>query len=271
MSASSSELKQFATQSSAISEKAKASAMALSANTVQVWPGGARFSTIQAAMDSITGASAQEQYQVAVGPGTYNENVVMKDYVYVIGSGQDVTIITAPPQQNAANGVVNSASGGGISELTINAPGAGWGSWPIGIKICGSGKFHVSGVTINAGAGATGDNVRGITNNAGSYAGSVIVGQSIINLTGDSQTTCVGMELFGSGGLTVMAELTAIQCTGGAQNFGISTAAGANVTADDSKIIANTYALYNSDGGSPITANQCTISGPVSSGVVVNN
>ena len=255
MSASSSELKQFATQSSAISEKAKASAMALSANTVQVWPGGARFSTIQAAMDSITGASAQEQYQVAVGPGTYNENVVMKDYVYVIGSGQDVTIITAPPQQNAANGVVNSASGGGISELTINAPGAGWGSWPIGIKICGSGKFHV----------------RGITNNAGSYAGSVIVGQSIINLTGDSQTTCVGMELFGSGGLTVMAELTAIQCTGGAQNFGISTAAGANVTADDSKIIANTYALYNSDGGSPITANQCTISGPVSSGVVVNN
>lgn len=271
MSASSSELKQFATPSSAISEKAKASAMALSANTVQVWPGGARFSTIQAAMDSITGASAQEQYQVAVGPGTYNENVVMKDYVYVIGSGQDVTIITAPPQQNAANGVVNSASGGGISELTINAPGAGWGSWPIGIKICGSGKFHVSGVTINAGAGATGDNVRGITNNAGSYAGSVIVGQSIINLTGDSQTTCVGMELFGSGGLTAMAELTAIQCTGGAQNFGISTAAGANVTADDSKIIANTYALYNSDGGSPITANQCTISGPVSSGVVVNN
>ncbi|MBL7733497.1 MAG: hypothetical protein JNM88_20175, partial [Chitinophagaceae bacterium] len=106
-----------------MSAETKAIAAALPANTVQVWPGGTSFTTIQAAINSITGASQQEQYQVAVGPGTYNENVVMKDYVYVIGSGQDVTIITAPPQSSPFNGVVNSASGGGISELTINAPG----------------------------------------------------------------------------------------------------------------------------------------------------
>lgn len=254
-----------------MSAETKAIAAALPANTVQVWPGGTSFTTIQAAINSITGASQQEQYQVAVGPGTYNENVVMKDYVYVIGSGQDVTIITAPPQSSPFNGVVNSASGGGISELTINAPGAGWGSWPVAIKICGSGSFHISGVTMNVGAGANGDNARGITNNTGSYAGKVIVSQSIINVTGDAQTTCTGIELFGMSGITMLLNLVAIQCNGGAQNFGITTAVNAQLTLEDSKVIAATWALYNSDGTAPITANQCTIVGPVSSGVVVNN
>ena len=267
-------LQTFINQSVSLVTKTKAIALALPPNTAQVWPGGAKFSTIQAAIDSITGASQQEQYQVAVGSGTYNENVVMKDYVYVIGSGQDVTIITAPPQQSNANGVVNSASGGGISELTINAPGSAWGSWPAGIKICGTGNFHISGVTINSGAGSTGDNVRGITNNTGSYTGNIILGQSILNLSGDNQSTCVGLELFGSSGgpsLNVLINLCTIQATGGLQNYGVSTAIGATVTIDDSKIIAATWALYNSDGASLITANQCTIDGPVSSGVVVNN
>jgi hypothetical protein len=264
----------FINQSASLSAATKKIGLALAPNTAQVWPGGAIFSTIQAAIDSITNASPQLQYQVAVGSGTFNENVVMKDYVYVIGSGQDVTIITAPPQQSFAAGVVNSASGCGIGELTINAPGAGWGTCPIGIKICGSGKFHISGVTINSGAGATGDNVRGISNNTGSYTGNVIVGQCIFNLTGDSQSPGVGIELFGLGlasPITLLVNLTAIQVATSSQNFGVSTASGAAVTLEDSKIIAATWALYNSDGGSPITANQCAIQGPVSSGVVVNN
>jgi pectin methylesterase-like acyl-CoA thioesterase len=268
-------LQQFANQSAALVSATKNIALAMPPNTVQVWPGGATFSTIQDAINSISGASPQEIYQVAVSSGTFNENVVMKDYIYIIGAGQDVTIITAPAQQNFAAGVVNSASGGGISELTINAPGSSWGACPMGIKICGSGNFHISGVTINSGAGSTGDNVRGISNNTGSYAGNIIIGQSIFLLTGDNQSTCVGVDLFGNGfgsnALTAFINLTAIQVAGAAQNFGVAASVGASVTLDDSKIIANTWALYNSDGGSPITANQCAISGPVSAGVVVNN
>lgn len=267
---SSSALQSFGKKSATLLASAKKTALALPANTVQVWPGGATFSKIQDAINSITGASAQEQYQVAVGSGTYNENIVMKDYVYVIGSGQNSTIITAPPQSSPFNGVVNSASGGGISELTINAPGAGWGNWPIGIKICGAGKFHISGVTINSGAGSNGDNVRGITNNTGSYTGNVLLTQSIINVTGDSQSTCDCIEIIGNG-MVLFIDLSTMQATNGLQNFGVISANGASVTLDDSKIIAATWALYNSDGASPITANQCTISGPVSGGVVVNN
>src|SRR5689334_9126499 len=113
MSTLNSGLTSFIDQSKAFVAKTQPIAAALPANTVQVWPGGAKFTTIQAAIDSITNASPQLQYQVAVGPGTYKENVVMKDYIYIIGAEQDVTIITAPPQQQAAAGVVNSASGGG--------------------------------------------------------------------------------------------------------------------------------------------------------------
>lgn len=267
---SASELKAFGEQSASLVASAKKTALALPANTVQVWPGGATFSKIQDAINSITGASPQEQYQVTVGSGTFNENIVMKDYVYVIGSGQDVTVITAPSQSSPFNGVVNSASGGGIAELTINAPGAGWGNWPVGIKICGAGKFHISGVTINCGAGSNGDNVRGITNNTGSYTGSVILSQSIVNATGDAQSTCCGIELIGNG-MIMFVNLTALQAINGMQNFGVISAGGCNITLDDSKIIAATWALYNSDNASPITANQCTISGPVSAGVIVNN
>jgi hypothetical protein len=275
MSALTPELQTFNDQSVALITKTKKLSLSLAPNTVQVWPGGAIFNTIQAAINSITNASPQVQYQVAVGSGTYNENVVMKDYVYVMGAGQDVTIITAPPQQSFAAGVVNSASGGGISELTINAPGGAWGTCPVGIKICGSGNFHISGVTINSGSGGIGDNVRGITNNTGSYSGNVILGQSILNLSANSQSTCVGIELFGTSGgnpvMTMLVNLTTIQVAANAQNFGVTTAVYSNVTLEDSKIIANTWALYNSDGVSPITANQCTIQGPVSGGVVVNN
>lgn len=270
----SADLQSFIDQSDNIFAQAKIEAMALAPNTAQVWPGGAVFNTIQAAIDSITGAGPQEQYQVAVGSGTFKENIVMKDYVYVIGAGQDVTVITAPAQSSPVNGVVNSASGCGISELTIEAPGAGWGAWPIGINICGSGKFHISGVTINCGEGGTGNNVRAITNNIGSHAGNVILGSSILHVTGDSQSGCSGIEIFGSSPgspLTLLINLTAISASGGGQNYGVTSAIYATVTLDNSKIIANTYALYNSDGSAPITANQCTIDGPVSGGVVVNN
>ncbi len=270
MSMTTSELQSFAERSASLVATTQKLSAALAPNTAQVWPGGAIFSTIQAAIDSITGASPQEQYQVAVGSGTFNESITLKDYVYVIGAGQGVTIITATPQGNTINGVVNSASGGGISEVTINAPGSSWGSWPVGIKICGTGKFHISGVNINCGAGGTGDNIRGITNNTGSDTGNIVVGQCNIILSGDGQSTCVGMELFGAG-MVVLVNLTTLQASGGGQNFGVSTATGANVTLEDSKIIAATYALYNSDGTGPITANQCSIEGPVSSGVVVNN
>lgn len=271
MSALTAEVQSFVKLSNSIFAESKQRAMALPANTAQVWPGGQTFNSIQSAINSITNASAQLQYQVAVGSGTYNENVTMKDYVYVTGAGQDVTIITAPGQAQFGSGVVNSASNCGISEVTLNATGGSWGTCPVGVKIMGNGQFHISGVNINTSdSNNGGNNVRGITNNTGSYGGNVILGQSNINASGASETTAVGIELFGMSGFTIFINLSTIQvqCASG---FGVSTAVNATATLDDSKIIAPVWALFNSDGTAPITANQCTIDGPVSSGVTVNN
>lgn len=276
MSALSQALSSFIQQSNAFMAEGLKQATALPPQTVQVWPGATTFTTIQAAINSINNASQQLQYQVAVGEGTFNENVAMKDYVYITGAGQGKTFITAPPQTSFANGVVDSASGCGISEVTINAPGGGWGSCPTGIKITGSGKFHISGVTINSGSSSdVGNNTRGITNNTGSYTGNLIIGSSIFNIQGGDNTTAVGVDLFGYYGVpnppVLLIDVSAIVVSSNAQSFGVSTSGGATVTLDQSKVVAATFSLYDSDQSSLITANQCTISGPVSQGVVVND
>jgi hypothetical protein len=249
----------------------KAIAVTLPPNTVQVWPGGATFTSIQAAINSITNAGPQLQYQVAVGAGTYNEAVTMKDFVFIIGSGSTVTTITAPGASNP-NGVITSAANGGVSEITLISQSGGWGTWTAGVLYSGSsaGKFHISGVHIISGdKNAVGNNVRGISNNTGSYAGNLIISQTIIEATGGDSSTAEGMELFGMGGLTVLANLVTINVQSQAQSFGITTAVNAIVNIEESKIIAQTWALYNSDGTATITATDCVIDGPVSSGVIV--
>lgn len=264
----------FAGQSKSILSNGKQLTSAVAPNTAQVWPGGAIFPGIQAAINSITDAGPQVEYQVVVGAGTYNEYVTMKDYVYIIGSGIGNTIITAAGQLNPSAGVVNSASNCGIGDLSIMATGGSWGVWPIGIKICGSGSFHISGVVITSSdSNLGGNNVRGITNNTGSYSGNVIIGSSTIQASGAAQTTATGIECFGwsgTAGFTLLIELTSITVQG-TESFGLTTAVGASATLEDSKIAATVWALYNSDGASPITADQCTITGPVSPGVTVNN
>jgi hypothetical protein len=275
MSATSTESVQaFTNQSQNIFAKGKQLTASLAPNTAQVWPGGATFSTIQAAINSITAAGPQVQYQVAVGAGTYNEYVIMKDYVYIMGSGIGTTIITAAGQPSPFSGVVNSASNCGIGDLSIIATGGSWGVWPIGIKICGSGLFHISGVAITSSdSNLGGNNVRGITNNTGSYSGNVIIGSSTIQASGAAETTASGIEAFGwtgSAAFTLFIELTSINVQG-TESFGVTTAVGATATLEDSKIAATVWALDNSDGASPITANQCVITGPVSPGVTVNN
>lgn len=54
-------------------------------NMVTVSSIGGDFTTIQAAIDSITDASASNRYVVRIYPGRYVENVVMKDYVDLMG------------------------------------------------------------------------------------------------------------------------------------------------------------------------------------------
>ncbi len=47
------------------------------------------FTSIQDAIESIHDADQKLQYQVLIGPGTYNERVKTKEYIFVVGAGLD--------------------------------------------------------------------------------------------------------------------------------------------------------------------------------------
>ncbi|HWW60523.1 MAG TPA: hypothetical protein VN181_04065, partial [Thermoanaerobaculia bacterium] len=83
------------------------------ANSVTVYPPtpGGPFTTIQAAINSISGAGQQNEFSVVAGPGTYNESITLIPWVVVHGSGTDKTIL---------NGSVTAASNSALQSMTIS-------------------------------------------------------------------------------------------------------------------------------------------------------
>lgn len=89
------------------------------AHVVRVGISGGEFTSIQAALDSITDASYYNAYVVLVGPGTYYESITLKDYVTVRGFGRGSTILDV-----SGSGAVTAVTGSAqakISDLTIVA------------------------------------------------------------------------------------------------------------------------------------------------------
>ena len=89
-------------------------------NVIVVAKSGGDFTAIQAALDSITDASAGSRYLVWVGPGVYEEQVTMKAYVDLVGSGPGVTAIRCP----ASNTLVL-ASHSSVRDLSVQADSGG--------------------------------------------------------------------------------------------------------------------------------------------------
>jgi hypothetical protein len=98
------------------------------ANVIVVAKSGADFTSVQAAIDSISDAASDNPYLVWVAPGEYSEAVTMKPYVHLQGAGQEATIITStssngslPPTQ-ATLVMTSDAS---LRDLTVENSGVG--------------------------------------------------------------------------------------------------------------------------------------------------
>jgi len=92
-------------------------------NVVIVAKSGGDFGSIQAALNSITDASASNRYLVWVGPGTYAETVAMEQYVDIEGAGELTTKITASGSTTYTTGTVMGANNAELRFMTVENTG----------------------------------------------------------------------------------------------------------------------------------------------------
>lgn len=243
-------------------------------NSVQIDPGGQTFPTIGAALASITDASQQKQYLLTLSPGTFDETVTLKSWCYLQGSGQDQTVVTAPPTPDQyGRGTIITASNSSVSNMTISSVGGSWGQWATALNIGGSSPFYAEQVML----------VTDDQGNAGINSETVAVNWNP-SVPGPSQaylayaTVIANMQSNESVAVAMIvndatAELTESKVVGeGGQSYGVQSNGGATVNLYNCSATGSTFALSIPDGGSTLIATNCQITGPVGQGVqVVNN
>jgi hypothetical protein len=224
------------------------------AQTVVVAQSGGDFTSVQAALDSITDASAGKHYLVWVGPGTYNERVQMKPFVDIEGAGELATRITVSVGGgfDAGSSVVSGASDAELRHLTVENTGGG-GEYVMAI-FNGSASPRLSNVTATASGGP---DINVGVNNAGSSP----------TMTDVTATASGGSAAFGvsnSGGSSpTMTDVTA-RGSGAPYNVGIVNA-GSSPTMTDVTATAsggdNARGMENSTSSPKLTNVSATASG----------
>ena len=243
-------------------------------NTVEVQPGGATFQSIGAALASIKDNRLQKQYILYVGPGTYNEKVVMKPYVSIQGAGQGQTIITQPAASDAfSGGTVIAASNCTLGSVTVQSLGGHWGSYSTALSCSGAVNFSCdNSMLVVDDQNQSGINQGTVTVDYNYYGTPSSVRLNYCTITCKAQNSQSGASCInGWSKASTQIIVSKLAATGGRQPFGVITALGGIVTLDSCYVEGAYFALYDSDSMSPITANACQINGPISNGVTVIN
>jgi sugar lactone lactonase YvrE len=153
---------------------------------------GGQYDTINHALASITDNSDTNRYLIKVGPGIFVEQIILKPYVDIEGSGENQTIVlytgsTIPPSTDSSSATVIGAMNCEVRFLSIVSQPSG-GNYALGLYNMDASTI-LNHITINA---------TGTLENTGIYN---IV--TTVNLT---------------------VKDCKISATGGTQNFGIQTA-----------------------------------------------
>lgn len=240
------------------------------ANTVTVQPGGKTFTTISAALDSITDAKLQKQYLVQVGPGTYNEVVTCKPYVFITGAGVAQTTITAPagPQQ-WDKGTIRAASNSAVQNLSIQSIGKTWGDWACAIDCNAAVNFDIENCDLQA-YPATGTNLvtLAIDYSATGGGSQVNLAYSMVGAHGENEGQIIGVLVYARAFLNVTD--SKIVADESSNAWGAAAGGGSTIELFGSTVVGS-QSLVLSDSSAHITATNCTLVGPYSPGVVVNH
>ena len=232
------------------------------AQTVVVAESGGDFTSVQAALDSITDASASKHYLVWVGPGTYNERVQMKTFVDIEGAGELATRITAPGGSgfSAASSTVSGANDAELRNLAVENTGGGTDAMAI---FNASASPLLSNITATAGGA---DNNKGVVN-AGSSP----------TMTDVTATASGGNSAFGvanSGGSSPTMTQVIAKGTGADYNVGVNNA-GSSPTMTDVSATAEggsfARGMENSTSSPKLTNVSVTASGASSENTGIDN
>ncbi|EFO81370.1 hypothetical protein OSCT_0769 [Oscillochloris trichoides DG-6] len=223
------------------------------AQVIVVAQSGGDFTSIQAALDSITDASASKPYLVYVAPGVYAERVTMKAYVTIEGAGQEATIIrgTGGGSSNASSATVVGASNATLRNLSVQNDGSG-NSFAFGIYN-NSSSPAISHVTVTVSGGTAN---YGIVNNSSSPA------ISHVTVTASGGTYNYGIANYNSS-FPPISHVT-VTASGGTYNYGIYNISSSSPTIRDSAITGSTNSIYN-NGGTPKVV-YSMLNGPYTSG-----
>jgi pectin methylesterase-like acyl-CoA thioesterase len=250
---------------------AKAANTQVGANSVVVDRTGKSYPTINDALASITDASQQEQYVVLIGPGTYPEVVACKSWVFLSGSSSDpgqVVITSSSVPKPFVQSTIIAASHSAVQNCTVQAVTED----PSAPGISALGGYYVFDFDIeNCRLIAIARNLMnvtgaGFTGPAGPSSPQVNVAYTTVTATGSSWSLAIGVS---------HASLQAMQSTfsaegGSSPGWGGASWDGGTLLFENCTVQGAGYSLYKNDDASSVTANQCTLKGPVGPGVVVN-
>lgn len=241
------------------------------ANTVVVQPGGKSYTSISAAIGN-TIANEQVQAMLYVGPGTYNERVILKPYMHIQGSGADQTTITYPASINGdIDGTVVAASNSSITGCNVVSPATRGYTFMCALECNGAAPFTAGNCKFTGtDSGIEKNNVNCIVidfPNAGSS--DVYLNYCIVQGVSTAfPTSPFSLMVYGNAHVEVL-ECKIITPTP-PSGFAWSVIGAQNATIElfDSDIEAATWALYAQDAAKVI-ATSCRIVGPVGPGVIV--
>ena len=188
-------------------------------NLVIVAKSGGDFTSVQAAIDSITNAAANNPYLVWVAPGVYSELVIMKAYVHLQGAGQEATVITSsvscsdPP----TDGTLKLASNTSLRDLTVGNNGSGFNNVAV-LATSGTSGTLVCDVT----ARAQGQGIASTNHNIGIYIAGADTEVTLQNITTLAENVETNIGLLNTSGAKTRLYGVSFTARGGDYTIGIS-------------------------------------------------
>ncbi len=205
---------------------------------------GGDFTTITAALNSISDNDADHTYLIYVAPGKYTEQVTMKPYVDIEGAGETSTKISTAGFPSSNTGTVIGASSSELRYLTVENTGNNINGIVIYSYQVTSARF--THITVIA-PGYVADSYLGVYNNQSSPA----MRNVTISITGS------GNNSFAVKNVNSNPDMQDVKATtsGGSNIYGVYNM-GSSPTMKDVYAAATegyrSYAIYNESSSSPI-------------------